>query len=168
MLALDKAGLARWLADRNFVFVANGDAALDIATAIIGVDAAFIALYFSITLIVLTLAAGNLGVRLVDRWLNKGMARLSMAGLAFCLVNAVFVSLAIPPEAAGPELPLGSIAVMLGLQVLNLSMLGVAAHDLGRTMFVDRSIAHIGKEAAQIGTPVSRGMAHPGPWSWTL
>ena len=47
-------------------------------------------------------------------------------------------------------------------------MLGVAIHDLGRTMFVDRSIAHLGNEASSIAVPMVPAEPFTGKWSFTL
>ena len=164
-LWLDPRGLTAWIRENGLTPVAAADTAQDLAIAAVGVDAAFITLYFSIVLIVLTLAAGNLGMRLVDRWLDKAVVRVSMSGLAFCLVHAMVVLMAIDPDATLDELPLFSIAAMFALQLVNLGMLGVAAHDLGRTMFVDRSIANLGKEAGQSGIPVKGRPASDGTWA---
>ena len=167
-LWLDAQGATRWIREHGLTPVAAADTAQDLAIAAIGIDAAFIALYFSIVLIVLTLAAGNLGMRLVDRWLDKGMVRLSMSGLAFCLVHAMVVLMAIDPEADLGDLPLFSIIAMVALQLLNLAMLGVAAHDLGRTMFVDRSIANLGKEAGKGAIPVVGIAPFRGTYAMTI
>ncbi len=163
-LWLDRRVMTRWIVEQGLTPVASADTAQDLAITAVGIDAAFITLYFSIVLIVLTLAAGNLGMRLVDRWLDKRLVRLSMSGLAFCLVHALIVLMAIDPDAELDRLPLFSIAMMVALQLINLAMLGVAAHDLGRTMFVDRSIANLGKEAGSDSVPVRAAIPFDGEW----
>ena len=164
----DRAVLGEWLYDRGFNFLVASDTAQDLAIAVVGVNAAFLTLYWSVTLIVLTLATGNLGVRLVDRWLDKGLVRLSMAGLTFTLVFSIIVLARVDPEADVAELPHFALLAMFGLQLVNIAMLGVAIHDLGRTMFVDRSIAHLGSEGSAIAIPVRGAIPHEGPWAHTL
>ena len=168
VLWADRALLGRLLYDHGIALLVAGDTAQDLAIAIVGINAAFLTLYWSVTLIVLTLATGNLGVRLVDRWLDKGLVRLSMAGLTFCLVFSIIVLTRIDPDAPLSELPHFALGAMFALELVNIAMLGVAIHDLGRTMFVDRSIAHIGKDAASVAIPVVAVTPYAGKWSCTL
>ena len=161
-IRLDRTGLADWVIRHDLDPVPSAAAAQDFTIAVVGMDAAFLALYISIVLIVLTLAAGNLGMRLVDRWLGKNHVRLSLAGLCFCLVHSLIVLMAIDPEGPANAVPLGSIWLMLALQIVNIGMLCVSAHDLGRTMFIDRSIAHLGQEAGRGSIAVRGALPHQG------
>ena len=144
----DRDGLTAAIIDAGLEPVATSDTAKDLVGVATGINAAFITLYFSLTLLVLTVASSNLGVRLVDRWLDKRLVRVSLSGLAFTLVYSLTVMAAIDGEAPLDVTPLGSIAAVIGFQALNVAMLAVALHDLGRTIFVDRSIHHLGREAA--------------------
>jgi len=168
VLWADRAGAGAWVFARGLNLLVAADTAQDLAIAIVGIDAAFLTLYWSVTLIVLTLATGHLGVRLVDRWLDKGLVRLSMAGLTFCLVFSIIVLARLDPEAQLSALPHFALAAMFVLQLFNLGMLGVAIHDLGRTMFVDRSIAHVGAAAAEVTLRLDAREAFDGPWSYVL
>ncbi|MBX7539843.1 DUF2254 family protein [Qipengyuania sphaerica] len=168
VLWADHAFASRLLLDWGVTPATTGDAAQDVTIAIVGINAAFLTLYWSVTLIVLTLATGNLGVRLVDRWLDKGLVRLSMAGLTFCLVFSVIVLMRIDAEASFEQLPHFTIVAMLALELVNIGMLGVAIHDLGRTMFVDRSIAHLGTDAGSVAIPVVTADPYDGEWGFTL
>ena len=139
-LHLDRNGATDWLLDNDLAPVATADTARDAAAVIAGIDAAFLTLYFSISLIVLTIAAGNLGVRLIDRWLGKRLVRVSIAGLCFTLIHAVLTMSAIDPEAQLSDTPLLTFASAILLLAVNTVMLAVATHDLGRSMFIDRAI----------------------------
>ena len=165
LLWADAEGAGRWLHEQGLALFVAADTAQDVAAAIVGVNAAFLTLYWSIVLIVLTLATGNLGVRLVDRWLDKGMVRLSMAGLTFCLVFSVIVFARIDAEAPIALVPHFALAAVLVLAAVNIAMLGVAIHDLGRTMFIDRSVAHIGREASSVAVPVIAAAPYAGEWA---
>ena len=72
---LDREGGTAWLLARDLATVETSDTAKDFVGAAAGINAAFITLYFSITLIVLSMAAGNLGVRLIDRWVERPRAQ---------------------------------------------------------------------------------------------
>ena len=168
VLWTDRAFAGEWLFERGVTLLVASDAAQDLAIAIVGVNAALLTLYWSVTLIVLTLATANLGVRLVDRWLDKVLTRVSVAGLTFCLVFSIVVLSRIDPEASLAELPHFALAVLFALELVNIAMLGVAIHDLGRTMFVDRSIAHLGTEASSIAIPVVAAEPFAGEWRFAL
>ena len=139
-LHLDRNGATGWLLDNDLAPVATADTARDAAAVVAGIDAAFLTLYFSISLIVLTIAAGNLGVRLIDRWLGKRLVRVSIAGLCFTLIHAVLTMSAIDPEAQLSDTPLLTFASAILLLAINTVMLAVATHDLGRSMFIDKAI----------------------------
>ena len=79
VLWLDREAATAWLLARDLATVATADPAKDFTGVAAGVNAAFITLYFSITLIVLSMAAGNLGARLIDRWIERPLVRVSLA-----------------------------------------------------------------------------------------
>ena len=57
LLALDARGASRWVGDLGWPFSMSGKTALELASALVTLHSAFSTLYFSITLLVLTLAA---------------------------------------------------------------------------------------------------------------
>ena len=154
VLWADRVFLTEWLLARDLAPVATADTARDFAGVASGVDAAFVTLYFSITLIVLSLAAGNLGVRLIDRWLEKALVRVSISGLSFSLIVSLVAMLSIDPEADLAATPLGLVYAVFVLQLVNIAMLAVALHDLGRTMFVDTSLARLSRDAKHPPVPI--------------
>ena len=161
---LDREGVTRWLLAHDLAPVASAESAKDLATAIVGVNVALFAVFMSISLIVLTLAASSLGVRLIDRWLDKPLTRLSLAGLAFTLVFAVIILAATDADATLARTPLLGHAFNVGFLCINVAMIGVALHDLGRTTFVDTSIAEVGHDAWTVTTPVTQILPWEGAW----
>mgnify|MGYP004451164757 FL=1 len=147
ILHFDRNGLTDWMLDNGLSPVTTADAAKETAGIVAGIDAALLTLFFSISLLVLTLAAGNLGVRLIDRWLSKRLVQVSIAGLTFTTLFSVLTLAAIDSEAELAQTPLATITVMLVLLAVNLAMLAVALHDLGRTMFIDKAIDALAKDA---------------------
>lgn len=147
LLHLDGEGATAWLIAQGLSPVSTADTAKDFVGVAAGINAAFITLYFSITLIVLSMAAGNLGVRLIDRWLERRLIRWSLGGLSFSLVVTLIAMLAIDAEASLPETPLATVLVVLLLQAINIAMLAVSLHGLGRTMFIDSSIDRLSRDA---------------------
>ncbi|MBU1254566.1 MAG: DUF2254 domain-containing protein [Alphaproteobacteria bacterium] len=168
VLWIDAQGAGEWIHDEGLALFSAADTAQDVAAAIVGVNAAFLTLYWSIVLIVLTLAAGNLGNRLVDRWLDKRLVRRSMAGLTFCLVFSVIVFTRIDALEPIEQVAHFALTVLLTLAAVNTALLGVAIHDLGRTMFVDRAIAHLGREAQSVAVRVAQAVPHEGAWAHVI
>ena len=168
VLVADRAGVGAWMHAHGLNLLTSSDTAQDLTIAIVGVDAGFLTLYWSVSLIVLTLATSHLGVRLVDRWLDKGLVRMSMAGLTFCLVFSMLLLARIDPASPVADLPHLALTALLALQLFNIAMLGVAIHDLGRTMFVDRSIGHIGSAAAHVSVKLEPHVPFAGQWGYFL
>ena len=168
LLHLDRNGLTDWILAQDLAPVATSETARDTAGVIAGIDAAFITLYFSISLLVLTIAAGNLAVRLIDRWLGKRLVRVSIAGLSFSLVFAVLTMAAIDPQADLAETPLAVFAASVLLLAVNVVMLSVALHDLGRTMFVDKAIDAIARDASERRVFVEARPAFEGSFEKTI
>ena len=167
-LALDRAFLTGWILDRGLAPVTTADTAKEAASVIAGIDGAFITLYFSISLIVLTIAAGNLGVRLIDRWLGRRLVRVSIAGLSFSLIFAVLTLVAIDGEAPLAETPLATFSITLLLLAVNVAMLAVALHDLGRTMFVDKAINTLACDARESALPLEGRAPFSGKYEQTI
>jgi uncharacterized membrane protein len=150
LLWFDRTFLTQFLIENDLNIVATAETARDFAGVAASVAAAFITLYFSITLIVLSMAAGNLGVRLIDRWLEKKLVRVSISGLAFTLVTSLLAMIATDADAPMERVPLSLIGFTLALLMISIAMLAVALHDLGRTMFVDTSINRLARDAGQV------------------
>ena len=167
-LALDRDGVTAWLLDNDLSPVTTSDTAKDVAGVVAGIDAAFLTLFFSISLLVLTIAAGNLGVRLIDRWLAKRMVRVSIAGLAFTLIYAVLTMAAIDAEAELSDTPLLCFIVSIAFLLVNIAMLAVATHDLGRTMFVDQAIDALAKDATDPQIEVAGVAGFDGTFAQTV
>lgn len=166
ILWLDREGGTAWLLARDLATVETSDTAKDFVGVAAGINAAFITLYFSITLIVLSLAAGNLGVRLIDRWVERPLVRVSIAGLSFCLIVSLIAMLSIDAEAPLEDTPLLLVGTVLFLQAVNVAMLAVSLHDLARTMFVDTSIDRLANDCEDRSLsltgvePVGDNLAH--------
>ena len=167
-LALDRDGATDWLLDNDLSPVTTADTAKDLAGVIVGVDAAFLTLFFSISLLVLTIAAGNLGVRLIDRWLAKRLVRVSIAGLAFTLIYAVLTMAAIDSEADLADTPLLCFLISVAFLLVNIAMLAVATHDLGRTMFVDQAIDALAEDAGAPQVEVTGVTGFKGDFGQTI
>ncbi|MCJ8190536.1 DUF2254 family protein [Sphingomicrobium aestuariivivum] len=142
----DALGLSGWLHDHGLSLVRDGDAMTDWATAITGANAAIATLYVSITLIVLTLAAGNLGVRLIDRWTGRAFIRATLGIFLGALAASAFFLASLDADAPPATLPHASFGFIAILFLFSLAWLAGALNDLADAVFVDRTIARIAKD----------------------
>ena len=116
-LAADHAGASAWLAGRGWPWAASGDAVLETASTATTVVVTLLSLFFSITLIVLTIAASNLGVRLIDRWVGQVSIRLTLSLLLALLAYALLLQAAIEPDGPDAELPRLALTILLAVLV---------------------------------------------------
>ena len=159
LLALDARGASAWMAGIGWPFAIPGGTAQDLASGLVTLHAAFSTLYFSITLLVLTLAAGNLGVRLIDRWIGDATIRFTLGLLLSLLAASVILLLTADSSAPSDRVPRLTTTVLVAATILSLAWMTNALHHLGRTVHIDTSIAQLGRDAADSLS----GIRHLGP-----
>ena len=126
----------------------SGGTVLDTASTISGVTAALLTVFFSITLVVLTIAAGNLGVRLIDRWMDGEPIRNTISILTGVLVFGILLMMFSKSDPADePVLRFTLLILFCGL-LMSLGWLAFAVHHLSRAILVDTSIAKVGADLA--------------------
>ncbi len=148
LLYADHAGLSAWMGAQDWPFSMAGKSAQELASTLVGVHAAFLTLYFSITLLVLTLAASNLGIRLIDRWIARRMTRFTLGLLLGGLGWALVTLWAVDPDASGPHVARGTLTALLIYTILVIGWLAAALHDLARAIHVDTAVAELGKDGS--------------------
>ncbi|MEN3971908.1 DUF2254 family protein [Sphingomicrobium sp. XHP0235] len=140
---IDGAGAADWLDMRNLVLTKSGTTMADGAQVAVGVASAIATLYVSITLLVLTIAAGNLGVRLIDRWIERPFIRFTLAFFLTVLAFSLVFLLAVDETASAEALPHLPALVLAAMLLVEIVWLALALQDLGKAVFVDTAIARI-------------------------
>lgn len=159
LLNLDGHGASQWIEGLGWPFSISGKTALQLASGFVTLYSAFATLYFSITLLVLTLASSNLGVRLIDRWIGDRKIRLTLGILLALLSASVLVLFAVDPDGPSARIPRLSLMSLTAATIIALAWMTRALNHLGRTVHVDTSIAELGRNAAR---NLSRDR-HPGP-----
>lgn len=159
LLHADAKGAGDAIAALGWPFDFGGSAAQSLASSLVTLYGALVTLYFSISLVVLTLAAGNLGVRLIDRWISRRATRVTLGLLMVGLVWAVLALLAVDPDASGARTARATVVTLALLTVPLLCWLSYALNDLGRTIHVDTAIAALGADAADEAQPYSNTCA---------
>ena len=104
LLFADREGAAAEVESWGAPFDIPADTAADLASTILSITVALTTLMFSITLIVLTIAAGNLGVRFIDRWVRARATRLSVGVYPALVLPSLLILYAIV-EGDAPYVP---------------------------------------------------------------
>lgn len=145
LLWADHTGASAALADAGWPWAVAGDTVLETASTATAVVVTLVSLFFSITLIVLTIAASNLGVRLIERWVGQGEIRFTLSLLLALLAYSVLLQVTIDPEGPDAELPRLALTVLLAALVPTFGWLAFAFDRLSRLIHVDTSIANVGE-----------------------
>ncbi|MGB7406640.1 MAG: DUF2254 family protein [Pacificimonas sp.] len=146
LLTLDHLGVSARLANFSWPLDFSGDTAVETVNTLTSVIVALMALFFSITLIVMTMAASSLGVRLVERWANDRHIRVTLSLLMALLAFALILQAAIDPNGPSERIPRLTILALLAGMVPALSWLAIAFGHLSRRIHIDASIADLGKD----------------------
>lgn len=149
LLWLDQQGGSAWIGSLGWPFAIPGKTALQLASGLVTLHSAFSTLYFSITLLVLTLASSNLGVRLIDRWIGDKQIRFTLGLLLALLSSSLMVLFSVNSDGPAERIPRLSLVVLTLATVLTLTWMTRALNHLGRTVHVDTSIAQLGRDAAR-------------------
>lgn len=165
-LWLDAAGASAVLNGWGWPFDIGAKTAAELASTLQTASTAFAALLFSITLLVLTIATGNLGVRFVDRWVQALLTRLAiglypaLAGASMLVVGSI--------DQTRPFVPRLSLLVVLTGFLLSLLCLVAMFNHLSRLMHVDTSLASLGDSVTTDARESEGGLGNPvvedDPW----
>ena len=134
-------GVFWWMASSP----AGEDGARLVLSTIAGSMMTVASLVFSMTLIALTLAAGNIGPRLIERFMDN---RINQIALGLFLATFVYSLLVLRAITGGdtPFIPHLSISFAMLMALLSFGWLIVFIHDMASSIQVDNVIARVGDE----------------------
>ena len=141
-LWVDSTGATTFLAGIGPPFSFQVDGARSLLSTVAGSIITVASLVFSLTLVALTLAAGNIGSRLLQRYMRKTTMQLTL-GIFVGTFLYVMVVLSVVAKGAVPPLSLG---VALLLTVVSIFWLIYAFHDLARSIQVDKAVADLARD----------------------
>ncbi|NJO37078.1 MAG: DUF2254 domain-containing protein [Rhizobiales bacterium] len=104
-------------------------------------------LVFSMTLVALTLAAGNIGPRLIDRFMDNPVNQVALGLFVATFVYALIVLRAIS-EGDEVFIPHVSISLAMLMALVSFGWLIYFIHDLSRSIQVDNVVAKVAGELA--------------------
>jgi len=141
-LWLDSTGVTGFLADVGPPFSFQVEGARSLLATVAGSIVTVASLVFSLTLVALTLAAGNIGSRLLQRYMRKTTMQMTLGIFVATFLYAMVVLSAVAKGAVPPL----SLGVSLLLAVLSIFWLVYAFHDLARSIQVDNAVAELARD----------------------
>lgn len=147
-----------------FVYVGAAEDARDILSTLLSSMITMATLVFSITMVVLTLAASQFGPRLIRSFMASPQTQLVLGAfvmtIVYCLLVLAFIA---SRDGAGRSSYMG-VTVALALVLVSLGLLVFFLHTLARSIVSETVIERVGLELdALIDAlePVSRGASAP-------
>lgn len=141
-LAADAAGASALLRPLGAPFDIQEDAARELLSTLAGAMVTVVSLVFSLTLVTLTVAAGNLGVRLLERYMQNRVTQVTMGMFVGTFVFAIVVLSTV--GAGSVRVPALSVTLALLHSLIAAGWLMYAFHDLARSLQIDQAAAEIG------------------------
>lgn len=140
-LAADGMGASEALRRLGPPFDIREEAARELLSTLAGAMVTVVSLVFSLTLVTLTVAAGNLGVRLLERYMQNRVTQVTMGLFVGTFVFAVVV---LSTVGSGPvAVPALSVTLTLLHSLAAVGWLMFAFHDLARSLQIDQATAGI-------------------------
>lgn len=139
--ALDNSLQFEWLKDYGPPFSIDPDGARQLLSTIAGSLITVASLVFSMTLIALTVAAGNIGARLLVRYMRNRTIQIT---LGLFLSGFIYALLSLSAIGGSTEIvPPVSVVTAMAYAICSFVWLAFAFHDLAETIQVDRAIARL-------------------------
>jgi uncharacterized membrane protein len=131
---------------KRFIFVGTADEARDLVSTLLAGMVTMTSLVFSITIVVLTLAATQFGPRLVRsfmaNWMTQFVLGTFVLTISFCLILLFEAG-----ARAGDELmQMPSITSAIGLCLASVALLVLFLHHLARSIVSETLIERVGRE----------------------
>ncbi|MEZ5930989.1 MAG: DUF2254 domain-containing protein [Alphaproteobacteria bacterium] len=154
LLAILLAGAMLWLDSQPWslsffwwmtIDATGAEGARLVLSTIAGSMITVASLVFSMTLVALTLAAGNIGPRLIDRFMDNRVNQAALGLFLATFVYALIVLRAIT-EGDAPFIPHVSISVAMLMALFSFGWLIYFIHDLSRSILVDNVVAKVADE----------------------
>lgn len=134
---------------RNFGWMAGGASGADgarlVLSTIAGSMMTVASLVFSLTLVALTLAAGNIGPRLIDRFMDNRVNQIALGLFLATFVYALVVLRAVT-DGTPPFIPHLAVSLAMIMALLSFGWLIYFIHDLARSIQVDNVVAKVAAE----------------------
>ena len=146
MLWLDSVepdlAVLRWAAP----FAVGADGARLVLSTIAGSMITVASLVFSMTLVALTLAASNIGPRLLDRYISNRVNQVALGLFLATFVYSLIVLRAVIDDDSMVFVPHLSVSLAMVLAILSFGWLIAFIHELATSIQIDNTVARVAGE----------------------
>jgi uncharacterized membrane protein len=132
----------RWAAP----FAVGADGARLVLSTIAGSMITVASLVFSMTLVALTLAASNIGPRLLDRYISNRVNQVALGLFLATFVYSLIVLRAVIDDDSLVFVPHLSVSLAMVLAILSFGLLIAFLHELATSIQVDNTVARVAGE----------------------
>jgi uncharacterized membrane protein len=159
MLWLDTTPLGGAIGEWTAPPAAGAEGARLVLSAIAGSMITVASLVFSMTLVALTLAASNIGARLLDSYIANRVNQVALGLFLATFVYSLIVLRGVTDGESTAFVPHLAVSFAMILAILSFGWLIYFIHDLAKSIQVDNVVA---RAAEQLGAALGR-MSDPGP-----
>jgi uncharacterized membrane protein len=129
-----------------FVYVSAADNARDVTSTLLASMMTMASLVFSITMVVLTLAAGQFGPRLIRNFMGARPTQLVLGTFVMTIVHCLLSLSAIGWRESGEAQPYFTVTVAILLSLVSVGLLVLHLHVLARSIMSETVIARVAQE----------------------
>ncbi|MDB5474489.1 MAG: hypothetical protein JWP99_1792 [Devosia sp.] len=134
----------------SLVYVSTPDNARDVMATLLASMVTMTSLVFSITIVVLTLAANQFGPRLVRNFMASPQTQFVLGTFVMTSVYCLAVLGGIGARASQEQQAFFSVSTGLGLVLASLCLLIMFLHFLGRSIVAETIIERVGRELDEV------------------
>ncbi|QYO75192.1 DUF2254 domain-containing protein [Devosia salina] len=132
------------------IYVSDGANARDVASTLLGSMMTMTSLVFSITMVVLTLAASQFGPRLIRNFMASPHTQVVLGTFVMTTIYCLLTLGTIGSRAANQQQAYLSVSLSIGLVLLSVGLLVFFLHFLARSIVSESVIERVGKEIGSL------------------
>ncbi len=128
-----------------FLYIGGPEDVRSVLTALLSSMITMASLVFSITMVVLTLAANQFGPRLIRSFMANPQTQFVLGTFVMTIVYCLFMLVGMERHTS-EILPYASVSIAAALSILSLALLVVYLHSLARSIVSETVIERVGDE----------------------
>ncbi len=144
------------------VYVSAGDDARDVVSTLLGSMMTMTSLVFSITMVVLTLAASQFGPRLIRNFMDSPHTQVVLGTFVMTTIYCLLALGTIGSRSSDQQQAHVSVSIAIGLVLLSLALLVFFLHFLARSIIAESVIERVGKELSSLWDELEPVPEQPG------
>lgn len=134
----------------GFIFVSDPQSARELLTTLLSSMITMASLVFSITMVVLSLAASQFGPRLIRSFMSSPQTQLVLGTFVMTIVYCLLALAANGSHEEGGPLPSASVTGALALALISVALLVLYLHGLARSIMSETVIERVGRELNEV------------------